>query len=41
MPFANGLAYEHEAMSRVFASEDAREGMRSFAEKRPPEYKGR
>jgi len=41
MPFASGLAYEHEVMSRLFASDDAREGMKSFAEKRPPEYKGR
>jgi enoyl-CoA hydratase/carnithine racemase len=41
MPFASGLAYEHEAVARLFASEDAREGFASFAEKRKPQYKGR
>ncbi|HYY55333.1 MAG TPA: enoyl-CoA hydratase/isomerase family protein [Candidatus Dormibacteraeota bacterium] len=41
MPFANGLAYEHEAVARLFASEDATEGFKSFAEKRKPQYKGR
>src|SRR5919198_5823644 len=41
MPFANGLAYEHEAVARLFASEDAKEGFASFAEKRKPQYKGR
>jgi enoyl-CoA hydratase/carnithine racemase len=41
MPFASGLAYEHEAVARLFASEDAKEGFASFAEKRKPQYKGR
>src|SRR5438105_5139676 len=41
MPFASGLAYEHEAVARLFASEDAKEGFKSFAEKRKPDYKGR
>jgi enoyl-CoA hydratase/carnithine racemase len=41
MPFASGLAYEHEAVGRLFASEDAREGVTAFVEKRKPTYRGR
>lgn len=41
MPFDAGLLYEHEAVGRLFASEDAREGFAAFGEKRKPEYKGR
>ena len=32
---------EDELAARVFASEDAQEGPRAFAEKRPPVWKGR
>jgi len=41
MPLEHGLAYEDLVMARLFATEDAKEGPRAFAEKRKPEYKGR
>jgi enoyl-CoA hydratase len=36
-----GLEYERRALYLAFASEDAREGLAAFTEKRGPEYKGR
>jgi enoyl-CoA hydratase len=36
-----GLDYERKALYLAFASEDAREGLSAFTEKRKPEFRGR
>jgi enoyl-CoA hydratase len=36
-----GLDYERKALYLAFASEDAREGLNAFTEKRKPEFRGR
>ena len=38
---AQGLAWENDGYTLCMMTEDAREGMRAFAEKRDPEFRGR
>ena len=40
-PLAEGLRLETSLLSVAFASEDKREGVRAFLEKRPPAFRGR
>ena len=40
-PLAEGLEQEKELFLQAFASEDGREGVRAFVEKRKPDFKGR
>ena len=40
-PLDVGLAIEREAIARVFASDDAEEGIKAFGEKRKAEFHGR
>ncbi len=41
MPLGAGLEYERELFLAAFASEDGREGVAAFVEKRKPDFKGR
>jgi enoyl-CoA hydratase len=38
MGLADGLAFERKALYLAFASQDAREGLTAFTERRPPEW---
>ena len=40
-PLSIGLDYERRALYLAFASEDAKEGLTAFVEKRKPDFKGR
>ncbi len=41
LPIDEAFKIENEQSRKVLASEDAREGPLAFAQKRPPQYKGR
>ena len=41
LPLAEALAVERELQQQLFKSEDAREGIQSYLEKRKPEFKGK
>jgi enoyl-CoA hydratase len=41
VPFESGLAIERELQQLLFQSEDAKEGLHAYVEKRVPEFKGR
>ncbi len=41
MPLTAGLALERELQNRLFVTEDAKEGLTAFTEKRKPSFKGR
>ena len=41
IPFSEGLALERELQQQLFESEDAREGLQAYLEKRDPKFTGR
>ena len=41
MPLGAGLALERELQNRLFVTEDAKEGLAAFSEKRKPAFKGK
>jgi enoyl-CoA hydratase/carnithine racemase len=41
LPLEQGLAIERELQAKLFSSDDAREGLNAFVEKRAPEFAGK
>ena len=41
LPLEAGLALERELQAKLFASDDAKEGIRAFVEKRPAAFQGK
>lgn len=41
LPLGEGLAYERQLYTMLFGTDDQKEGMRAFLEKRPPVFVGR
>jgi enoyl-CoA hydratase/carnithine racemase len=41
LPFEQALALERELQQQLFQSEDAREGLTAYVEKRKPAFKGK
>jgi enoyl-CoA hydratase len=41
LPFAEALGLERELQQLLFTSEDAKEGLKAYSEKRPAQFKGR
>jgi enoyl-CoA hydratase/carnithine racemase len=41
VPFESGLAIERELQQQLFQSQDAKEGLAAYAEKRMAEFQGR
>jgi enoyl-CoA hydratase len=41
MSLSQGLEYERKLFYMLFATDDQREGMQAFVEKRPPVFAGR